>query len=249
MSVSLDLLGKTVLITGATRGIGKAIADDYLKTDAKVIMTGTKQAEIEQLIAANENQNITWLTADFSTQAGIDSFIHELKTINPIDICVNNAGINIIKPFEKYSYEEYQRLLSINLTAPFILVQYLVPSMKKQSFGRIVNIASIWSQISKPGRSLYTTSKTGLIGLTRSLAIEYASSNILVNAVSPGITWTELTEQSLSAGDIKALSDQIPVQRFAEPKEIAKTVLFLCSDQNTYITGQNIIVDGGFTLV
>jgi len=249
VSINIDLRGKTALITGATRGIGKAIADDFLKTDAKVIMTGTKQEEIEQLVAANENQNITWLTADFSTQAGIDSFIHELKTINPIDICVNNAGINIIKPFEKYSYEEYQRLLSINLTAPFILVQYLVPSMKKQGFGRIVNIASIWSQISKPGRSLYTTSKTGLIGLTRSLAIEYASSNILVNAVSPGFTWTELTEQSLSAGEIKALSDQIPVQRFAEPKEIAKTVLFLCSDQNTYITGQNIIVDGGFTLV
>jgi 3-oxoacyl-[acyl-carrier protein] reductase len=166
-----------------------------------------------------------------------------------IDICVNNAGINIIKPYEKCSADEYQRLMSINLTAPFSITQQLIPGMKKRSFGRIVNIASIWSEISKPRRSLYTTSKTGLVGFTRSLAVENASSNILVNAVSPGFTRTEMTKESLSADEIKTLSEQIPIGRFAEPNEIAQTVLFLCSDLNTYITGQNIVVDGGFTLV
>lgn len=249
MSVNIDLTGKTALITGATRGIGKAIADDFLRAGAQVVLTGTKQADIEQLAIENENPQVRWLAADFSTQDGIDSFIHELKTINPIDICINNAGINIIKPFEEYSKDEYQRLLSINLTAPFMLVQHLVPGMKKRGFGRIVNIASIWSHITKYKRSLYTTSKTGLVGFTRSMAVEYASSNILVNAVSPGFTLTELTEQSLSADEMKALSEQIPLQRFANPDEIAKTVLFLASDLNTYITGQNIIIDGGFTLV
>ena len=121
--------------------------------------------------------------------------------------------------------------------------------MKKRSFGRIVNIASIWSQISKTGRALYTTSKTGLVGFTRSMTVEYAGSNILVNAVSPGFTITELTKQSLSNNQIKSLSEEIPIHRFAKPEEIAPIVLFLCSDMNTYITGQNITIDGGFTLV
>ena len=171
------------------------------------------------------------------------------RAFGGIDICINNAGINIIKPYAEYSADAYQRLMNINLKAPFSITQQLIPGMKKRGFGRIVNIASIWSEISKPGRALYTTSKTGLVGFTRSLAVEHAPSNILVNVVSPGFTRTELTEESLSADEIKTLSEQIPVQRFAEPNEIAQTVLFLCSDLNTYITGQNIVVDGGFTLV
>jgi len=247
--MNINLNGKTALITGATRGIGKAIADEFLRGGAQVVLTGTKPADIEQLVAANENPHIKWHVADFSTQEGIDLFINELKNINPIDICINNAGINIIKSFGEYSVAEYQRLLSINLKAPFMIVQHVIPGMKKRGYGRIVNIASIWSQITKPGRSLYTISKTGLVGFTRSMAIEYASSNILVNAVSPGFTMTELTEQSLSADEINDLSEQIPLGRFANPAEIAKTVLFLASKLNTYITGQNIIIDGGFTLV
>ena len=249
MTVSIDLLGKTALITGATRGIGKAIADVFIDSGADLMLTGTKPGEIEQLNIEEKNPKIKWINADFSSPGGIDSFIDELKGMDNIDICVNNAGINIIKPYEKCSADEYQRLMSINLTAPFSITQQLIPGMKKRSFGRIVNIASIWSEISKPGRSLYTTSKTGLVGFTRSLAVEHASSNILVNAVSPGFTRTEMTEESLTADEIKTLSEQIPVQRFAEPNEIAQTVLFLCSDLNTYITGQNIVVDGGFTLV
>jgi len=249
VSVNVDLSGKKTLITGATRGIGKAIADTFLNAGAQLILTGTKQNEIDFLNAENKNHMVKWLIADFSSPDGIDSFIDELKSMDAIDIGVNNAGINIIKHYEDYSAEEYQRLININLTAPFRLVQQLVPGMKKGGFGRIVNIASIWSQISKPARSLYTTSKTGLVGFTRALAVEHAASNILVNAVSPGFTRTELTEQSLSLEEINALSVQIPMGRFANPIEIAQTVLFLCSELNTYITGQNIIVDGGFTSV
>ena len=249
MTVGIDLLGKTALITGATRGIGKAIADAFMDCGADLMLTGTKPEEIEQMNAEEKNPKVQWLKADFSSPDEITSFIEQLKSTDAIDICVNNAGINIIKPYEEYSADEYQRLMSINLTAPFSLTQQLIPGMKKRGFGRIVNIASIWSEISKQGRSLYTTSKTGLVGFTRSLAVEHASSNILVNAVSPGFTRTELTEESLSTDEIKTLSEQIPVGRFAEPNEIAQTVLFLCSDLNTYITGQNIVVDGGFTLV
>jgi len=245
----IELSGKTALITGATRGIGRAIADAFLDAGAHVVLTGTKPDEIEQLSASNNNPQEKWLMADFNTKDGIDSFIYELMKMDTIDICVNNAGINIIKPYEEYSFEEYQRLISINLTAPFMVVQTLIPSMIKREYGRIVSIASIWSQISKQGRALYATSKTGLVGFTRSLSVEYAASNILVNAVSPGFTRTDLTKHSLSLDEIKELSSQIPIQRLAEPHEIAKVVLFLCSNLNTYITGQNILVDGGFSVV
>jgi len=249
MSINIDLSGKTALITGATRGIGRAIADVFIEAGANVVLTGTSQSNIDQLNSENEIQGIKWLMADFSTPDSIESFINVLKNTKAIDICVNNAGINIIKPLSDISNEEYERLMSVNLSAPFSIVQSIIPNMKKQNYGRIVNIASIWSKISKSGRSLYTTSKTGLVGFTRAMAVEYASSNILVNAVSPGFTLTELSKQSLTKDEIKELSGQIPMERFAESNEIANTVLFLCSDLNTYITGQNITVDGGFTLV
>ena len=249
MSIPIDLSGKTALITGATRGIGRAIADVFNEAGANVLLTGTKQSEIDQLNSENEDQAIKWIMADFSTLDRINLFTNGLKNMKPIDICVNNAGINIIKPFDEVSHKEYEQLMSVNLSAPFSIVQSIIPNMKKQNYGRIVNIASIWSQISKSGRSLYTTSKTGLVGFTKAIAVEYAQSNILVNAVSPGFTLTELTKQSLTKNEMKELSGQIPMERFAEPNEIAKTVLFLCSDLNTYITGQNITADGGFTLV
>ena len=249
MSININLSEKTALITGATRGIGRAIADEFIEAGAKVILTGTSQSEIDQLNSENENKAIKWLMADFSTSDKIGFFIKKLENINSVDICVNNAGINIIKPFNEVSNEEYERLMSVNLSAPFSIVQCLISNMEKQNYGRIVNIASIWSEISKSGRSLYTSSKSGLVGFTRSLAVEYAAANILVNAVSPGFTRTELTKQSLSVDEMKSLSNEIPMGRFAEPNEIAKIVLFLCSDLNTYITGQNIVIDGGFTIV
>lgn len=249
MSVSINLSGKTALITGATRGIGKAISNNFIKAGAKVILTGTKNSEIDLLNSENENEAIMWVKADFSTQEGIIVFLDKLKNMGSIDICINNAGINIIKPVNEVSKDEYERLISVNLSAPFSIIQHLIPNMKKRGFGRIVNIASIWSQISKPSRSLYTTSKTGLIGLTRSMAVEFASANILINAISPGFTKTELTEQSLPKNEMKQLSNQIPIRRFAVPHEIANTALFLCSDLNSYITGQNIVMDGGFTIV
>ena len=247
--INIELSGKTALITGATRGIGKAIAQKFIESGAAVVLTGTKDDVVKRLIRENKNPKIHWLQADFSTRQGINSFIDKLKYIDSIDICINNAGINTIKPFKSYSNDEYERLLSVNLTAPFSLAQYLVIGMKEKGFGRIINVASIWSLITKPERALYSTAKTGMLGFTRALAVEYGPWNILVNAVSPGFTRTELTEQSLSADEMKLLSSQIPLQRFADPDEIAMTALFLCSDLNSYITGQNIAIDGGYTLV
>jgi 3-oxoacyl-[acyl-carrier protein] reductase len=121
--------------------------------------------------------------------------------------------------------------------------------MKKQKYGRVVNVASIWSKITKPGRTAYTISKNAIVGLTQTMAVELASHGVIVNAISPGFTLTELTESTLSTAEMDQLSGQLPIRRFAEPIEIARVIFFLTSKENSYMTGQNIVVDGGFTHV
>jgi len=250
MSVAVDLAGKTTLITGATRGIGRSIAEAFHQAGSDLILTGTNLNELPQFRSEQYGSSqARWIEAEFSSINGIDSFVKKLGGLGQIDICINNAGINIIKPFPDYTNEEIDRLLNINLSAPLMVSRKVIPGMAGRAFGRIVNISSIWSEISKAGRSLYSTSKAGLVGLTRTLAIEYAGSNVLVNAVSPGFTRTELTARSLTSTDIDEIKMKIPARRLAEPREFAYTVLFLCSDLNSYITGQNIIADGGFTIV
>ena len=250
MSISINLTGKTTLITGATRGIGKSIAMAFHQAGSNLILTGTNINSHPQFETGQQRSlQIRWIEANFSSISGIDSFVNKLDDLGQIDICINNAGINIIKPFPDYTNNEVAQLLNINLTAPFMVSKKVIPGMGVRTFGRIVNISSIWSEISKAGRSLYSTSKAGLVGLTRALAIEYARSNVLVNSISPGFTRTDLTAKSLSSTEIDEIALSIPAGRLAEPEEIANTVLFLCSPLNSYITGQNIIVDGGFTIV
>ena len=138
--------------------------------------------------------------------------------------------------------------MKVNVKAPFIISKHVMEDMKKNNWGRIINISSIWGTKSIEKRTSYTTSKAALIGMTKTFAIEGAKHNILVNSVSPGFTNTELTSKILSKKDRKELINKVPLKRMAKPKEIANIVAFLCSNLNTYITGQNIIVDGGFTI-
>ena len=159
---------------------------------------------------------------------------------------VNNAGINKIDYIQSIKYQDLDSILKVNLYAPFILSQYVSAIMASNSYGRIVNISSIWGTKTKEKRTSYTMSKSGINGLTKSLSVELARDNILVNSVSPGFTNTELTKSILSTEDMKELSSQVPMKRFAEVEEISKVVMFLCSDWNTYLTGQDIKVDGGF---
>lgn len=252
MGLKFDFKGKTALVTGATRGIGKAIADDLLEAGASLILTGTNIKQIKELNSRFKNQakyNVQYIHADFSGSDGIERFINQIKKFERIDICINNAGINRIDLVENTNSEDYQKLMNINLNAPFMICKQLAPTMKEAGYGRIVNIASIWSVITKSKRSLYTTAKAGLVGMTKTISVELAPFNVLVNAISPGFTMTELTQSTLTKEEIKEISKQIPSNRFAQPKEISKVVIFLASDLNSYITGQNVIVDGGFVNV
>ena len=248
-NIKIDLSGKIALITGGTRGIGKAIAERFLDAGASVILTGTKINEIEKLNNNTASNRITYLQVDFSDQSSVDAFLRKISSYNKIDILINNAGVNRIALNTETTNEDFDLLNDINVKGPYILCREISKLMKKNGYGRIVNITSIWSVITRPGRSIYTTAKFAIAGLTKTLAVELAEYNILVNSVGPGFTMTELTASTNTPEEIKRIADIIPIKRIAQPIEIANTILFLCSDLNTYLTGQNIIVDGGYANV
>jgi len=218
-------MNKKILLTGGSRGIGKAILEEL-------------QCQYEVCSPSREELNLLDLNS-------IDNFFKNNK--NEFDILINNAGINIIKPIDEILNDDIEKVTTVNLTAPLKLIQNVSKIMKKKKFGKIVNISSIWGIRSKERRTLYSSSKFGIIGQTKALSRELGKHNILVNAVCPGFTATDLTMQSLTNEEIEFLEKEIPLQRLAKPEEIAKTVKFLISDENSYITGQTIIVDGGFT--
>jgi 3-oxoacyl-[acyl-carrier protein] reductase len=246
----IDLKGKTALITGATQGIGKSVADIFQKAGANLILTGTKVAEIETLNYENslrDSSNIRYLQLDLASEKSTQNFLERLEQYSQIDVCVNNAGINIVSEFGSTTEQDFDLINQINLRGPYQLLKAVTPRMVKNHYGRIVNVASIWSVVTRKGRSLYTTSKNGLVGLTKALAVELASQNVLVNAVSPGFTLTELTKRTNSKAELDSISSNIPIGRMADPDEIANLIVYLCSDLNTYVTGQNITIDGGYT--
>ncbi|HOH28084.1 MAG TPA: SDR family NAD(P)-dependent oxidoreductase [Candidatus Hydrogenedentes bacterium] len=243
---------QTVLVTGATRGIGAAIAKAFETGGASLLLTGTNADQIKALNDENAAKNIwhiRWLQADFSSATGTERFLEMLARETPVQVLVNNAGTNRLNPIDQVTTQDLDALLSINLRAPLLLCREVGRTMKEAHYGRIINIASIWSVITKPGRVVYTATKTGLAGMTKTVAADLAPYGVLVNAVSPGFINTELTKTTLLREEQEQLAAQVPLGRFAEPEEIARVVLFLASRENSYLTGQNIVVDGGFTCV
>lgn len=218
----IDFSGKTALVTGATRGIGKAIADTLWSSGAEVYLTGTRQEEINGLNAEVKAQGIKrkhYLCVDLNNEFSLMNFLMALNEIERIDICVNNAGINIVREFSEVSFEEFMQVQKINVFGPRQILNVVVPKMKANRYGRIVNIASIWSVINRPGRSSYGISKNAIHGLTKALSVELAEYGIMVNSVSPGFTMTELTVRTNTPEQLVELGNKVAARRLADPQE------------------------------
>ena len=245
--MKIDFSNKTVIVTGSTRGIGAAIVELFQQCNAQVIGTGTNTKELERLNQESKEKTPEYIHLDFTSNESVQRFLGFIDKQDRVDILINNAGVNKIESIDKIEQDDWDWINHVNLRGPFQLTKAVSELMKKQGQGKIVNIASIFGVVSKSKRAAYSTTKWGLVGLTKATALDLASHNILVNAVSPGFVDTDLTRQILGEKEIEKLLNTIPQKRLAVAKEIAKTVIFLASDHNTYITGQNIIVDGGFT--
>ncbi len=245
--MNLDFHKKIVLITGATRGIGKQLAHDFESSGAQLILTGTNKKQIQKLNTKHKNDsNRSYVCVDFLDSDSRDTFLSYIKAQKKIDVCVNNAGINRVNPIWNAKAKDWDDIVQVNLTMPYLISREVSILMKKQRYGRIVNIASIFGVISRQQRSVYTSTKSGLLGMTMSMALDLAPYNVLVNAVSPGFVLTDLTKKILSKAEMRELEDEIPMRRMAQPRDISSAVLFLASEVNSYITGKNLIVDGGY---
>ncbi len=245
MPKKINFKNKTALITGATQGIGEGIANSLWELGCNLIVTGLETNPPKRII---KKTRFNYHRLDFLDPKSLNKFLNYIKKINNIDILINNAGICINQPIDKIAEENWNKVLQVNLTGPMILMKTVAKIMKKRKKGKIVNISSIFGVVSKETRNAYSASKTGLIGLTRATSLDLVKYNILVNALCPGFTLTKLTKSVLGKAGIDKIRKTIPLQRLAKVDDIANVALFLCSDLNTYITGQTIIVDGGFTI-
>lgn len=213
-----------MLVTGAARGIGKAIAAQFNAAGFHVIAPPRSEIDLA------DSQSLQ----DYAERVGA------------IDVLVNNAGENRPLPLEEIRLEDLERILAVNVTAPFVLSKHVGVAMAQRGEGRIVNISSVYSLVSREWRSMYSTTKAALNGMTRALAVELGPRNVLVNSICPGFVDTDLTRQNNPPADIERLCASVPLRRLAGVDEIARLAFFLGSERNTYVTGQTIAIDGGF---
>jgi 3-oxoacyl-[acyl-carrier protein] reductase len=218
---------RRALITGGSRGLGAAIA-------AELTLRGV------QVMAPDR------ATLDLANPASLDAYLDEHASTE-IDILINNAGINVLQGLSFLEPSVWQAMLQVNLTSALRLTQAFAPGMAARGWGRVVNLSTIFSLVTKERRAAYSMTKAALNALTRSAAVEFGPGGVLVNALAPGYVDTELTRRNNSPADIAAIEAAIPLRRLAAPSEIARLAAFLATDENTYITGQTLVADGGFT--
>ncbi|MBL7479185.1 SDR family oxidoreductase [Legionella bononiensis] len=246
-----DLKGKRALITGGTRGIGKAIVEELLHLGADVLIVARNSALLNDMLLHWQSAGfkIDGIAADLSDgEESCLTIIDKVKKMwGTLDILVNNAGINIRKPAEDYTLLEYEKIMQTNLTSTFNICQLAYPLLKNSTQGNIINIASISGLIDDASGAPYGISKAGMIQLGKHLAVEWASDNIRVNTIAPWYIETELTQSSLSNQEVfNRIISRTPMGRAGKAEEVSGLVAFLCMPASSYITGQCITVDGGF---
>jgi len=243
-----DLEGKSALVTGASGGIGGAIARALHAQGARVALSGTREAALEAL-AAELGDRTHVLACDLSDLAAVDGLPARAETaMGQLDILVSNAGVTRDQLAMRMKDEDWDQVLTVNLTAGFHLVRGSLRGMMKRRWGRIVSVTSIVGTTGNPGQANYAASKAGLVGMTKSLAQEVASRGITVNCVAPGFIETAMTD-ALGEPQREKLVGAIPAGRMGSPRDVASCVVFLASDEAAYVTGQSLHVNGGMTMI
>jgi len=250
----MHLKNKKAIITGATKGIGKAIAIAFVKHGADVAVFATNQDRLNQVqkeledIKVDSNQKITTKKVDVSKYLDVEkASLEVINEFGHVDTLVNNAGITKDALLMKMSEEDFDRVVDVNLKSIYNTCKVLIRPMMKNNKSKIINISSIVGLIGNFGQTNYAASKAGMIGFTKSLAKEVASKNVNVNAIAPGFIETEMT-QKIPEKIKELMLKNIPLKRFGKPEDIAKMVMFLASDDSDYITGQVFTVDGGMVM-
>ena len=247
-----SLEGQTALITGSGRGIGKGLATALAKAGADIVVLDIVEENVRE--TAKSLESITGIkaypcVADLSKIEMIPKYVQDiLGDCGKIDILINNAGIQVRKPALEFTLEEWNRVVTIHLTASFAMAHAVVPGMIERGGGKIINVASLNCVMAVPHIIAYTAAKSGVAGLTRSMAIEWSQYNIRANAIGPGFCRTALTEKLFQDPEkVKWVMDRIPMKRLVEPEnDLGYVVVFLASEASCYITGQIIFVDGGW---
>jgi len=239
-----DLKGKSIIVTGASGGIGNSIIEKLNQVGANILASGTKIEKLDEL--KNKYENIKILKFDISKSEKIEEFVETATTElgGNLDCLINNAGITQDNLAIRMRLEEWQKVIDINLTSTFLISKYAIKKMLKNKSGKIINITSVVSHTGNIGQANYTASKAGIIAMSKSLAIEYAKKNININCISPGFIKTAMTDK-LEDKFKEAIISKIPSARLGEPDDIANAVLFLCSNQSSYINGETLHVNGG----
>jgi 3-oxoacyl-[acyl-carrier protein] reductase len=245
--MKVDLTGRTALVTGSTRGIGKAIAESLTAAGARVAVVGRDEARAKE-VAAALSPDARGFACDIGDPASINALVEAVeRELGSIDILVNNAGINRDNILFRIKDEDWDAVLDANLRGAFVSIRAASRGMMKRRWGRIINIASVVGVVGNKGQANYAASKAGLIGLTKTVAKELASRGILANVVAPGFIETDMTA-AMTDDAKKTLFAQIPLERLGQPSDVASLVTFLASDLAGYITGQVFIVDGGMVM-
>jgi 3-oxoacyl-[acyl-carrier protein] reductase len=245
--MKIDLTGRTALVTGSTRGIGRAIAEILTGAGARVAVVGRDQAKAAEAAATLDN-GAQGFACDVGDPASIVALIEGVeKAFGQIDILVNNAGLTRDNILFRIKDEDWDTVLDANLRGAFVAIRAASRGMIKRRWGRIINIASVVGITGNKGQANYAASKAGLIGLTKSVAKELGSRNVLVNAVAPGFIETDMTA-AMTPEARASLSGQIPLERLGSPQDVAGVVAFLASEHAAYITGQTLVVDGGMVM-
>jgi len=249
--VSQKLAGRVAVVTGASKGLGKAMAVALAAEGARVALIGRDR---EQLLALAEEIGTAGgiaepFPADVTSEEQVGRTCRDIvERFGQVNILINNAGINVRKSIDDSTLEDWHNVMNTNVTSAFLMCRTLLPDMRGRGYGRIINMTSIMSHVSMPNRVAYSASKAALLGMTKALALEVVSEGITVNGISPGPFLTEMTRPLLADAAVSAqMVGNIPLGRWGKPEEVGQLAVYLCSEEAGFITGTDILIDGGWT--